>query len=223
MRDRRGVHPRRVKTAVAVTLVVILASAAPATAATWIGTVHGRIVRANNLLSGGTTWHGDFSLSVGAGGAVTGYAIVGYVPEIDTSGLNNALNYVKTVIGAGYGLLGVFAGPISAVELGTIEGVGVSFGEAMAIRQGSLSGHLDGGSLALRWHFDQRGIPYNILLQVVSGDKSIGTGSASLHNPFDDSGVRVQPNTFVYSREESTSSGGIDQLISTYWIAHRVG
>ena len=107
----------------------------------------------------------------------TGYAIVGYVPEIDLSGLNNALNYVKTVVGAGFGLLGPFAGPIGTVGLATIEGAGVSFGEAMAIRQGSLSGNLSGGSLRLNWHFAQRGIPYSILLALPTGNKSIGGGS----------------------------------------------
>lgn len=154
---------------------------------------------------------------------VHGYATVGYTPNIDVSGLNNAIDYVRSNIGVGLGLLGPFGAIVASTQLSTIEGVRVSFDEAMAVRRGRLSGRLGGGRLALNWNVPRKPIPYQILLTLLGGQhKQIGTGTAPLRDPFARAAGLVQNGEAVASSESNSTSKGIAQQVDSFWAAHRV-
>ena len=201
-----------------------LGLSASSRASVWVGSARGTIQRSNNLVSGGTSWQGTFRISVGRGGAVHGYATVGYTPNIDVTGLDDAINYLRSNVGVGFGLLGPFGSVIASAGLGAIEGVGVSFSEAMAVRRGALSGSLGRGRLTLDWNapLKSRPIPYKILLRVVGGVKQIGRGTAPLRDPFTQAASLVQNGEAVASSESNSSSGGVAQQVDSYWAAHRV-
>jgi hypothetical protein len=113
--------------------------------------VHGKLVRSDDrLVSGGTSWSGDFWLTSTRRGDVRGYAVVAYEPRVDVSGLNSALGYVRGIGSTALGMLGHFGSGASTVVLGQIVGAGVSFGSSEAIRRGPLTGSLDGRQLMLR-------------------------------------------------------------------------
>jgi hypothetical protein len=222
--NRARVKARNVAIAGMLMAALGVALSATASASTWVGTARGTIQRSNDLVSGGTRWQGTFRINVGRGGAVHGYATVGYTPNIDVSGLDDAINYLRSDIGAGFGLLGPFGNLVASAGLGTIEGVRVSFREAMAIRSGTLRGTFDGGRLALHWNarLKSRPIPYEILLTLVGGHKQIGSGTAPLLDPFTLAASLVQNGEAVASSESNSSSGGLAQQVDSYWVAHRV-
>jgi hypothetical protein len=210
-----------------IALVVLLCAAttvgaAQAEAATWSGTAHGKIARSTRLVSGGTTWQGDFWFTVHRGGRVTGRAVVGYQPNVDVGGLNNAIGYVKTTVGTAIGLLGPFGSAAQAAGLGQIVGASVSFNEAMAVRRGKLTGRLHAGKLTLRWDSELKGIPYDISFQLVSGSEPIGTGRAALRSPFNGEAELVDRRHAVYADEDSSTSDGVTEVSGSYWVAHRV-
>lgn len=221
--NRATVRGRNMAAAALLVTALGLALAGTAGASTWVGSARGIIKRSNSLVSGGTSWQGTFRIRVGRGGAVHGYATVGYTPNIDVTGLNNALDYLRSNIGAGFGLLGPFGTIVASTQLSTIEGVQVSFGEAMAVRRGPLSGTLGGGRLALNWNGPLKSIPYRILLTLLGGNsKRIGTGTAPLRDPFTAAARLVQNGEAVASSESNSKPGGIAQQVDSYWVAHRV-
>jgi hypothetical protein len=197
-------------------------AASPASAATWHGTAHGKIVRSTRLVSGGTSWQGNFWFNVNRNGRVRGHAVVGYEPNVEVSGLNNAIGYVKTVAGTAIGLLGPFGSAASAAGLGQIVGASVSFDETVAVRRGELSGRLHAGELTLRWDSELKGIPYNISFQLVSGSERVGGGSAALRSPFTGHADLVGRRDAVYSDEDRSTAGGVKEVSGSYWVAHRV-
>jgi hypothetical protein len=207
---------------IAVLCAATTAGAAQAEAATWSGSAHGKIQRSTRLVSGGTTWQGDFWLNVHRGGRVTGRAVVGYQPNVDVGCLNNAVGYVKTVGSTALGLLGPFGSAASAAGLGQIVGVSVSFNEAMAVRRGKLTGRLHAGKLSLRWDSELKGIPYDIAFQLVSGSEPIGRGRAALRSPFTGDAKLVDRGHAVYDDEDNSTSGGVKEVSGSYWVAHRV-
>ena len=126
-------HKRRAAIAVvAMACAVGALAATTASAATWTGTARGKIQRSNRLVSGGTSWHGNFWFTTDRAGAVRGHAVVAYEPFVDVSGLTNAIGYVKTVGSTAVGLLGPFGAAASGAVLGQIVGAGVSFKSTMA-------------------------------------------------------------------------------------------
>lgn len=192
-----------------------------ARASTWVGSSRGALVRSSNLVSGGTRWHGTFRFTVGRGGAVHGYAVAGFDPQVDVSGFNNAIAYIKSVAGAELGLLGPFAGPVSSVGLASIIGVSVSFDDAMAVRRGPLTGRLAHGHLTLHWGARLKPIGYKLGLETPGHTKRIGTGHVPLQNPFARAGSAVQRGEIVASSQKHGSSKGITTSRGTYWVAHR--
>lgn len=214
---------RRLIIVLVATFAVAGAVSTPASAATWIGTTHGKASAANRWVSGGADWHGNFWFSTGRGGSVHGYAIVGYEPSIDVGGLNNMINYIKGIAGLPLGILGPYAPAAGAIGLGNIIGVAVSFHEGMAIRQGPLSGSIGGGRLTLRWGAKPKGIPYDIVFQLVSGNKRIGGGTFGLHDPFQGSARLLGGRQAVKSSESKGTAKGVARQVGSYWVAHRVG
>lgn len=219
-------HAMRSRAAGAIAVIGTLCAVAaiavtPATAATWTGSAHGKILRSSRLVSGGTSWHGTFWFRTDRHGTVRGQAVVGYEPSVDVSGLNNAIAYVKSVANAGLGILGPFGTAAAGAGLGQIVGTSVSFHEPMAIRRGRLSGELHGRRLALHWDARLRGIPYDILFQLASATKQIGRGTAALRSPFDGAAQLVYRSHAVASSESRSQSGDVTQLVGSYWVAHR--
>jgi hypothetical protein len=209
--------------AVTATVVAFGAVAASASAATWTGHAHGKLVRSDGrLVSGGTSWSGDFSFTTTRRGEVRGFAVVAYEPFVDVSGLNAALGYVRGIGGAALGVLGPFGSAVSTVALGQIVGAGVSFSSSEAIRRGALTGRLDGRQLTLDWK-KPKGIPYDINLVLASGAKKIGGGTVSIRSPFRGAGKLMGRRAAVHSSETRTTSGGIAQSVGAYWFATRVG
>jgi hypothetical protein len=213
---------RRATIVIALFCVLAGLTASTASAATWRGTAHGKIVRSTRLVSGGTTWQGNFWFKVNRVGRVRGHAVVGYQPNVDVAGLNNAIGYVKTVAGTAIGLLGPFGSAASAAGLGQIVGASVSFNESMAVRRGDLTGRLHAGKLTLRWDSELKGIPYDISFQLVSGSERIGGGSAPLSSPFTGDAKLVSRADAVYSDEDHSTSDGVKEVSGSYWVAHRV-
>ena len=221
-RDRARRH-RRIGLGVLTAIALLGASSGPASAANWIGATHGRVSAASRWVSGGSSWHGDFWFSTDRRGDVHGYAIVAYQPAIDVSGLNNAIAYIKSVTGAALGaVLGPFAPVVNTVGLGQIVGVAVSFRETSAIRQGPLSGSLHGGQLRLNWSAPLKGVPYDIVFQLVSTNQHIGGGTAPIHNPFRAAARMLDRRHALNATESSTSKDGVATMTGSYWVAHRV-
>jgi hypothetical protein len=202
-------------------LLLCALAATSAQAASWRGNAYGKIVRSNRLVSGGTTWHGDFWFKTNRDGKISGHAIVAYEPNVDVSGLTNAIGYVKTTTGAALGLLGPFGTAASAAGLGQIVGASVSFDSAMAVREGELAGVLHQGRLNLRWKAHPQGIPYDIALQLVSGSERIGGGRAALANPVQGDAKPAGRRNFVYADETRSNADGVKELVGSYYVAHR--
>jgi hypothetical protein len=203
-------------------------SAGRASAASWSGTAHGKIERSTRLVSGGTSWQGNFWFTTGRGGTVRGHAVVGYEPSVNVSGLNNAIAYAKAVVSGalgavgGLGVLGSFASQIGTQSLGLIVGAGVSFKQAMAVREGPLTGRLSGGRLSLRWKRPS-GIPYDISLQYVGTSERIGGGTAALPSPFKGAAQVTNGRHAVSVSQPQPSTGGVTETNGSYWVANRVG
>jgi hypothetical protein len=199
-------------------------AATSASAATWTGTTHGKILRSTRLVSGGTTWEGDFWFRTSRRGAVRGQAVVAYEPSIDVSGLNNALNYIKSVAGVPLGLLGPYGGFVNTVGLGQIVGTNVSFQAAKAVHRGPLSGTLRRGRLTLRWNARLPGIPYDLYFQLVNRSERIGGGRFAVRNPFlrgDGAGDVENGRHAVNTSQSRTQDGDVTQTVGSYWVAHR--
>jgi hypothetical protein len=210
--------------AVIATAVVVgaVAASASASAATWTGSAHGKLVRSDGrLVSGGTSWSGDFWFTTTRRGEVRGFAVVACEPLVDVSGLNSALGYVRGIGGAALGMLGPFGSGVSTVALGQIVGAGVSFGSSEAIRRAPLTGRLNGRELVLDWK-KPKGIPYDINLVLASGAKKIGGGTVSLRSAFQGTGKLMGGRAAVHSSEKRSTPGGIVQSVGSYWIATRV-
>lgn len=211
--------------AIAVIAAVIAfgaAATATASAATWTGHVHGKLLRSDRLISGGTSWNGDFWFTTNRRGAVRGFAVVAYEPVVDVSGFTAAIGYVRAIGGTALGLLGPFGSAASGAVLGQIVGAGVSFRSTEAIRRGPLTGQLDGRRLALHWNERLRGIPYDINFVLASGTRKIGSGTASLRSPFQGAGRLMRGRAAVHSSEARSTPGGLAQSVGSYWIATRV-
>jgi hypothetical protein len=197
--------------------------AADASAATWTGEAHGKVLRSTRLVTGGTNWRGSLWFKTNRDGAVHGYAVVAYEPVVDVGGLNNAIGYVKTVGSTAVGLLGPFGSAASGAVLGQVVGAGVSFKSALAIRRGPLTGRLKGNKLTLRWKAELPGIPYDVNFVLASGTERIGGGEAALGDPFESEAQRVGRGAVVSTSESSTQpEGGVTRLSGSYWAAHRV-
>lgn len=195
--------------------------ATSASAATWTGTTHGKIERSSRLVSGGTSWEGDFWFRTYRGGAVRGQAVVAFEPEIDVSGLNNVIDYIRSIQTEALGLLGDFAPVVGQVGLGQIVGVDVAFQSAKAVRRGRLSGSLRDGRLTLRWDPKLAGIPYDIEFKLVAGSQRIGGGRAALRNPFRGAADVVDRRHAVNSAESRSQDGGVEQTVGSYLVAQR--
>jgi hypothetical protein len=225
--ESMSVDGARLRRAGAIAVIGLLSAvsafaAASASAETWTGSAHGKIVRSNRLVNSGTTWRGHFWFRTNGNGAARGRAVVGYEPSVDASGLNSAIAYVKSAAGTALGLLGPFSSAASGVGLARIVGVGASFGSAMAVRRGPLSGRLKGDRLTLRWDTKLAGIPYDINLQLVSGSKRIGGGRATLQSPFTGPADLFDGRDAVYTSESRSTDGGVTQTIGSYRVAHRI-
>jgi hypothetical protein len=223
-----SVHGRRRRSlaiaAVSVLCAAIFVGATTASAATWTGTAHGKILRANRLVSGGTTWRGNFWFTTSPSGAVRGHAVIAYEPVVDVAGLTNAIGYVRTVGSTAVGLLGPFGAAAGGAVLGQIVGAGVSFKSAMAVRRGPLRGQFTGSRLKLRWNAKLEGIPYDINFVLASGTERIGGGKAALRSPFQGAADMVDRRVAVYASEKPPkSSGGVTEMVGSYWIATRGG
>lgn len=216
-------HLRR---AVGIFLVAALcagAFAATASAARWTGSAHGKLLRSNRLVSGGTSWRGNFWFTTSRSGAVRGHAVVAYEPVVDVAGLTNAIGYVKTVGSTAVGLLGPFGAAASGAVLGQVVGASVTFKSALAIRRGPLTGQLSGDRLRLRWNEKLRGIPYDINFVLASGTKKIGGGEAALRSPFRGAAQLVDGGAAVQASEPKPSSDGdVTEMSGSYWVAQRV-
>jgi hypothetical protein len=193
--------------------------AAQADAATvWSGETHGSVHRSNRLASGGHSWDGTFRFSVGAGGDVHGYAVVAYTPELDMSGTDNALGFIRDVVPAAFGLLGPLEGAAANAGLTSIIGFDVAFKQGTAIRRGRLSGHMANGRITLNWP-KARGIPYDVKMVLPGSEQKVSAGRATLHNPFRGAGQVVSPGLAVHASQPGSAadSSGV------YWAAQRVG
>jgi hypothetical protein len=199
-------------------------AATTASADTWAGTTHGKVLRSTKLVSGGSSWRGNFWFTIDRGGRVHGYAVVAYEPVVDVAGLTNAIGYVRTVGSTALGLLGPFGSAAAGAGLGQIVGAGVSFKEAMAIRRGKLTGRLDTakGKLTLDWK-QPSAIRYDINLVLASGTERIGGGFAQLRSRYHGSGRRIGRGAFVFADEDNSTSDGVKETIGSYWAANRVG
>jgi hypothetical protein len=198
-------------------------AATTASAASWTGTANGKVLRSHKLVSGGTTWRGNFWFTTSRSGAVRGHAVVAYEPVVDVSGLTNAIGYVKTVGSTAVGLLGPFGAAASGAVLGQVVGAGVSFKSAMAIRRGPLTGQLSGNRLTLRWNEKLRGIPYDINFVLASGTEKIGSGEAALRSPFRGSAELVDGAAVHAAEPKPGKDGDVTEMTGSYWVAHRVG
>jgi hypothetical protein len=194
-----------------------------ASAAEWSGTTHGKIVRENRLVAGGTNWRGSFWFDVNRRGSVRGYAVVAYEPVVDTGGITNAIGYVRDIGQTALGILGPFGDAAGGAVLGQIVGAGVSFKKAVAIRRGPLRGELKGRRLDLQWDANLSGIGYDIEFVMASGKKRIGGGRAALRSPFQGAGSLVGRGAAVRSFERESTADGTDEKVGSYWEAHRVG
>jgi hypothetical protein len=214
-------------------MVVILLCALAALGATqvsaadWSGTARGKIERSSRLVSGGSSWQGSFWFTTGRGGRVRGHAVVAYEPSVNVSGLNNAIAYAKAVVSGalgavgGLGVLGAFAGQIGTQSLGLIVGAGVSFKQAMAVREGPLTGRLNGGRLTLRWKRPS-GVPYDISLQYVASSERIGGGTAALPSPFRGAARVTNGRHAVSVSQPPPGTGDVTETNGSYWMADRV-
>jgi hypothetical protein len=205
----------------AVGLVCALA-ATSASAATWRGTAHGKIERSSRLVEGGTTWQGDFWFKTNRRGDVRGHAIVAYEPSVEVDGITNAIVYIRDVTSAALGMLGPWGEVAAGAGLTQIVGAKVSFESALAVRRGALTGKLEDGRLNLDWQAKLPGIPYDIEFQLVSATERIGGGRATLRTPFSGAGRLVGRRTAVFSDESRSNEGDVEQLVGSYWVAHRV-
>jgi hypothetical protein len=219
------VDGKRLRRATGIGLIALLcttgAFATTASAATWTGTAHGKLLRSNRLVSGGTNWRGTFWFKTSRSGAVRGHAVVAYEPVVDVAGLNNAIGYVKTVGSTALGLLGPFGSAASGAVLGQVVGAGVSFKSAMAVREGPLEGRLKGDELTLDWKKALSGIPYDVNFVLASGTEKIGEGQAALRSPFTGAAKLVDRRDAVFTSEKSSASDGVNELVGSYWVAHR--
>jgi hypothetical protein len=217
-----GMHGRRALAAVVVACVGAGATTTTASADTWTGSTHGKVLRSNRLVSGGASWHGDFWFTTDRRGGVHGFAVVAYEPVVDVSGITNAIGYIRSFTGTALGLLGPYGAAVSGAGLSQIVGASVTFKQGAAIRRGPLTGELSGRRLTLRWK-KPAGVPYDINFVLATGSKKIGGGKAGLRNPFGTTGDRLDRRGAVYSSQRRSNDDGVTESFGSYWIATRVG
>lgn len=198
------------------------AHSATATAATWTGETHGNRERTSRLVSGTVSWQGSFTFTTDKRGQVDGQAVIAYTPRIDVSGLNNAVGYIRSYVGASLGLLGPFGGAVSNVGLNQIIGASVGFDPAMAIRRVKLTGSLDGGRLTLRSVGKPAGVRYTTKLVLASGSKQIQSDRSSLPIALQDTGSVDGGRVAIATSQDESRNDGVKQQVSSYWMATRV-
>jgi hypothetical protein len=217
-----GMHGRRALTVMVVACVAAGAGAGTASADTWTGSTHGKVLRSNRLLNGGSSWHGDFWFRTDRRGGVHGYAVIAYEPVVDVSGITNAVGYIRSFGSTALGLLGPYGAAVSGSVLSQIVGASVTFKQAAAIRRAPLTGQLSGRRLTLRWK-KPAGVKYDINFVLATGSKRIGGGTAGLRNPFGTTGDRLDGSGAVYSSQRRSKEDGVTESFGSYWIATRVG
>jgi hypothetical protein len=220
--------PRMRRLAMAIVVIGLLCvgalAATPASAATWTGTTHGKFLRSDSLLSGGTSWRGSFWFTTDREGRVRGRAVVGYEPSVDVTGLNAAITYIRDITTVPISALAApFGAAITAVGPGQIVGTSVSFRESMAVRRGRISGLLRGGRLNLRWNGSLADIPYDINFRLATeGTQKIGDGTLGLPDPFPKAADVIGRRHAESSSQSESKPEGVTQRVGSYWVAHRL-
>jgi hypothetical protein len=229
--EHSGTAPKRLRRVSAIVIIALLCAggtftATPASAATWIGTVHGTSTRSTPLVSGGFSWQGSFSFTVNRNGAVDGRATVAYQPLVDVTVLNGAVTYVRDVATDAISSLlpGGWGVGVNAFGPRAIVGAYVRFRESTAVRGGPISGRLNrrDGTLTLKWdNVAGSNTKFDTYLRLVAASRRISSDVAKLPDPFKKSPVArlIGPHAQSYPpRPSEKNPRGID----SYWVADRV-
>jgi hypothetical protein len=219
------VRSRRVWSRLAVVSVLVLGGAAEqAAAASWIGTVQGKVVRSSRWVSTTGTARGDFWFNVGRNGRVSGRAVVVYEPTFDTDRLNALVGYAKAAVGTAVGAVPLFGG-LAANQLNLLVGVRVAYDDPMPIREGQITGRLANGRLSIDWAGRKpTGIRFRALMATLKEDQELTSGLLAAPNPWPGTarvaGGRLAISTF---KRTSRDDGGVTETSRSYWSARRIG
>jgi len=213
---------KRVTAGVIVTAAVAL-GAGDARAATWSGETNGTVYRSNRLASGGHSWDGTFQFATRGDGSVRGYAVVTYKPEIDVSGTDNALGFIRDVVPAAFGLLGPLEGAAATAGLTSIIGFDVAYQRGAVVRRGPLTGRVTRSGITLNWLGKVPGIPYDLNMVLPGSEQRVSGGRIGLRDPFTGTGRIAAPGFAVRSAQARSKDGDTDESSAGYWAAHRVG
>jgi hypothetical protein len=190
-------------------------------ASTWAGTIEGKSTRASRWLAGGATVRGDFLVTVDDAGNATGNGVLAYEPIFETGGLDSLLSYAKSAAGLALGALPFFGGFANAT-IGSFVSVQGKY-EPLVVRQGTISGTLQGDRLSLRWNGDDSGIPFRASILAIKKDVKLTGGRLVVPEPFRTAARVIGGNYAVSTGRTSSTDDGVTERDISYWTAKRVG